>query len=189
MVGGARGAGDRRARILDAALTDFLRAGYAGARMERIARMAGVNKQLPFHYFGSKERLFHVCLARVLDGLTPVIPGTAATAAERLRVYLDSLATSARRQPGLIAILAYSASDTGQPRGIATLVSSWRESVVRSIGAIVSEGQSSGFFRDDLIPEDVAGAALAASLGSGLCGSAQPGVSIGALYAEHCSWR
>lgn len=47
-----------RALILDAAVAEFARAGYAGARIAAIADRAGVNKQLISYYFGGKEGLY-----------------------------------------------------------------------------------------------------------------------------------
>jgi AcrR family transcriptional regulator len=46
-----------RARILAAARKEFARSGYAGARIETIARQAGVNKSLIFYYFQNKDGL------------------------------------------------------------------------------------------------------------------------------------
>lgn len=44
-------------RILEAARAEFAAHGFAGARVERIARAADCNKQLIYHYFGNKEGL------------------------------------------------------------------------------------------------------------------------------------
>jgi AcrR family transcriptional regulator len=47
-----------RQRLLDAALDVFAAKGYAGARVQEIADLAGVNKQLINYYFDSKEGLY-----------------------------------------------------------------------------------------------------------------------------------
>jgi AcrR family transcriptional regulator len=47
-----------RARILEAATDEFSLRGLAGARVDAIARRAGANKRMLYHYFGNKERLF-----------------------------------------------------------------------------------------------------------------------------------
>ena len=47
-----------RARILDAATLEFSLNGLAGARTERIAEAAGVNKALLYYYFQGKEALY-----------------------------------------------------------------------------------------------------------------------------------
>ena len=53
---------ETRARILDTALSEFAVHGLAGARTERIAAAAGVNKALLYYYFASKEKLYYAAL-------------------------------------------------------------------------------------------------------------------------------
>jgi AcrR family transcriptional regulator len=45
-------------RVLDAAKAEFARHGLAGARVDAIADRAKANKQMIYHYFGSKQDLF-----------------------------------------------------------------------------------------------------------------------------------
>jgi TetR/AcrR family transcriptional regulator len=49
---------DKRERILDAALSEFVERGYDGTSTALIAERAGVAKALVFHYFSSKDALF-----------------------------------------------------------------------------------------------------------------------------------
>lgn len=56
---GARGA------LVTAAVAEFSRKGFAGARVDEIALEAGVNKQLVYHYFGSKQDLYEAALEKV----------------------------------------------------------------------------------------------------------------------------
>ncbi|PZQ45540.1 MAG: TetR family transcriptional regulator [Rhodovulum sulfidophilum] len=65
MAGTRRGRGrlakegeDLRGVILDAATREFSAKGFDGARVDAIAREAGVNINLVYHYFGKKEALF-----------------------------------------------------------------------------------------------------------------------------------
>jgi len=51
-----------RARILSAALAEFAAKGFAGARIDAIARRAKGNKRMIYHYFGNKEDLFSAVL-------------------------------------------------------------------------------------------------------------------------------
>jgi TetR/AcrR family transcriptional regulator len=53
---------ETRTRILEAALGEFAGHGLAGARTERIATAAGVNKALLYYYFDSKEKLYIAAL-------------------------------------------------------------------------------------------------------------------------------
>jgi AcrR family transcriptional regulator len=47
-----------RARILAAAHAEFAQHGFDGARVDRIAALAGLNKRMLYHYFGNKDDLF-----------------------------------------------------------------------------------------------------------------------------------
>lgn len=51
-----------RQRILDAALSEFASKGFAGARVDAIARRAGSNKRMLYHYFDDKKGLFRAVL-------------------------------------------------------------------------------------------------------------------------------
>src|ERR1019366_3455702 len=53
-----------RERILSAALKEFAANGFAGARVDAIARRAAINKRMLYHYFGDKEGLFRAVLRR-----------------------------------------------------------------------------------------------------------------------------
>ena len=65
---------DTEDRILRAAHEVFLRDGTAGARMQEIARVAGVNHALLHYYFRSKERLSEMVFRRAaLEFFPPVL--------------------------------------------------------------------------------------------------------------------
>jgi TetR/AcrR family transcriptional regulator len=54
----AKESDDLRGVILDAATQEFSSRGFDGARVDAVARAAGVNINLVYHYFGRKEALF-----------------------------------------------------------------------------------------------------------------------------------
>ena len=56
-----------RGRILSAALKEFAAKGFAGARVDVIARRADINKRMLYHYFGDKEGLFKAVLRRKIS--------------------------------------------------------------------------------------------------------------------------
>ena len=60
-------------RILDAAHVVFVRRGTAGARMQEIAREAGVNQALLHYYFRSKEQLAQAAFARAASQFMPAV--------------------------------------------------------------------------------------------------------------------
>ncbi|RKN44872.1 TetR/AcrR family transcriptional regulator [Streptomyces hoynatensis] len=55
-----------RAALLAAARGEFAAHGIAGARVDRIAEAAGVNKERIYGHFGSKEKLFDAVMEEVL---------------------------------------------------------------------------------------------------------------------------
>jgi AcrR family transcriptional regulator len=53
-----------REALLRAAVQEFAREGYGGARVERISRAAASNDRMLYYYFSSKEQLFHSVIER-----------------------------------------------------------------------------------------------------------------------------
>ncbi|WP_114860756.1 TetR/AcrR family transcriptional regulator [Azospirillum brasilense] len=64
-----------RARILAAATEEFARHGLGGARVERIAEVAGTNKRMLYYHVGNKESLY----LAVLEGAYEHIRATERT--------------------------------------------------------------------------------------------------------------
>jgi TetR/AcrR family transcriptional regulator len=62
-------------KILQAAQKEFAARGFAGARMEAIARSAGINKAMLFYYFSSKEKLYQTILKGVIGEFFTKISG------------------------------------------------------------------------------------------------------------------
>ena len=82
---------DRALRIVVAARDEFARRGLAGARVEQIARRAGVNKQLLFYYYHSKRGLFQAVLAEAAGELEAALSNLALPSGvplDRLRLTL-----------------------------------------------------------------------------------------------------
>ncbi len=175
----------RRADILRVAEGEFGSAGYAGARMDRIALAARVNKQLLFHYFDSKDGLFAAALERLLArfAVPPELPGSPL---EQIRVSLTLLQAAARSVPGFLGMLADAEANAAFPPAPAARLRAWRRDVLDRLTAAFADGQRRGYFRDDIDPGTVAATSLAAALGLAALGEA-PG--LGDLIADYCAWR
>lgn len=61
-----------RDRIRDAARTEFAAVGLSGARVDAIAKRAGCNKQLIYHYFGDKAGLYEAVITATMSERPPV---------------------------------------------------------------------------------------------------------------------
>jgi AcrR family transcriptional regulator len=64
---------DVQKRILKAALKEFSFNGFNGARMDRIARAANVNKAMLHYYFASKKNLYQLVVKEVFLVMSPRI--------------------------------------------------------------------------------------------------------------------
>jgi AcrR family transcriptional regulator len=73
-----------RERILSAALQEFAANGFAGARVDAIARRAAINKRMLYHYFGNKEHLFREVLRRKIAERQASAEGLSGDPAESL---------------------------------------------------------------------------------------------------------
>lgn len=60
--------------LLDAATAEFSEHGLAGARVDRIAAAAGVNKERIYQYFGKKDELFATVLRTKLRANMDEVP-------------------------------------------------------------------------------------------------------------------
>jgi AcrR family transcriptional regulator len=65
---------DTRRRLLAAAKEEFAAHGIAGARVDRIAALAGVNKERIYGYFTNKQKLFDRVVDQALDELSDAVP-------------------------------------------------------------------------------------------------------------------
>jgi TetR/AcrR family transcriptional regulator len=140
---------DRRADLLVAAAEEFATKGFAGARIEAIARRAGVNKQLVFYYFRSKRGLFEAVLARQPAADVPRPRDAAAPATDQLRRALVQVVDWLERHPEARCTLFDQATEASVA---ATLVAQLEQ----GIRNVVSEGQGLGYFRDGADPGQVA---------------------------------
>jgi TetR/AcrR family transcriptional regulator len=84
---------ETRTRILDAAVREFAAHGLAGARTERIAEAAGVNKALLYYYFAGKDQMYLAAVeaiaARMRDTTLAVFTRQATPGERMLRMALN----------------------------------------------------------------------------------------------------
>jgi TetR/AcrR family transcriptional regulator len=152
-----------RMALLDAAETIFARDGFSGARVDDIARAAGHNKALIFHYFGDKLGLYRAIMSRTkerifvgfesafdrfLSGEDSVsAQRMRAMAAECLRVIFDYY----QEHPEAARIMAWEAAEGWQTFASCgpAATGTW---LVRVL-ALVRRAQEAGIVRADLDPE------------------------------------
>ena len=84
-----------RERILSAALKEFATHGFAGARVDLIARRAAINKRMLYHYFGNKEKLFRAVLRQKITERRAGAENLSSDPAERLPFWFKTACADA----------------------------------------------------------------------------------------------
>jgi AcrR family transcriptional regulator len=135
-------------QILSAAALEFAERGYAGARVDRIARRASVNKAMLYYHFNSKQQLYRTLLrqmfTRAAERLQAIAGSTAAPTAKIDRV-IAAIAAVIQEHPVFPSIMLREVAEGGAHLDRATLLA--LASVPRTVAAIVEEGVASGAFR------------------------------------------
>lgn len=103
-----------RARILSAALKEFAAKGFAGARVDVIARRAAINKRMLYHYFGDKEGLFRAVLRRKIAERQSWAENLSGDPAESLSFWFDA----ACKDADWVRLLEWEALQGGEHRVI-----------------------------------------------------------------------
>jgi len=150
---------DRALRIVAAAREEFARRGFAGARVDQIARRAGVNKQLLFYYYRSKRGLFQAVLAQTAADLEVAfarLSNPAGGPLERLRLTLAAQFEFLAQNPQVVALLGQGTRSDG---GAAFAPA------INRLVVLLAEGQGLGKVRDDLDPHLAAAQALILMVG------------------------
>jgi AcrR family transcriptional regulator len=98
-----------RASVFDSAVSQFAAHGFAGARIDRIAREAGVDKTAIYAHFGDKRALFDAVLTRELGRLSEDLSVDAADVAGSVGRFFDYQ----RAHPEHVRLLLWEALEFG----------------------------------------------------------------------------
>lgn len=141
--------------ILDAAAAEFAQHGLAGARVDRIAELAGLNKRLIYYYFGSKDDLFLAVLeaayARIraaeqalhLEDMPP------AQALKRLTEFTWDYYIA---HPEFLTFLNSENLHQGRHLAQSRKAQAVNSPLVETLGAILERGRQDGSFRGGIDP-------------------------------------
>lgn len=141
-----------RAKILKASLHEFAHFGLAGARVDVIAQRAGVNKQVLYYHFGSKEGLFRATLASVYDQPFPdslfAESDTRASATEEMRQLISALFVHFRNIEEGTALIGHENLYHGKhlTPGLSKTIQTAVSPIIDRIRAVLTRGQREGAF-------------------------------------------
>jgi TetR/AcrR family transcriptional regulator of autoinduction and epiphytic fitness len=80
---------DKEEQILQGAMQEFLKYGYAGTSMDKVAIAAGVSKATVYSYFQDKEGLFKVLIEKLASKKFNLVFGTEPIEGEPITVLRD----------------------------------------------------------------------------------------------------
>lgn len=135
-------------RILAAAAHEFALRGYAGARVDRIAQRARVNKAMLYYHFGSKQQLYRALLrttflhaaARLRE-----VGQSVDTPEGMMDRVIAAFANVARERAFLPAVMLREIAEGGAHLDRETLAA--LSAVPMAFSAIVARGVAAGAFR------------------------------------------
>ena len=134
--------------ILAAAAREFAARGFAGARVDRIARRAKVNKAMIYYHFKSKARLYRTLLRRMFtlagERLQAIAAGSGAPA-DKVDLAIAGIAAFIQEHTFFPAIMLREVAEGGAHLDRETLKA--LAAVPRTVAGIVEEGVTSGDFR------------------------------------------
>ena len=140
-----------RDKILEAAVEEFIQLGFSGARVDRIAQRAGINKAMIYYYFSSKEKLYQAVIDEHINRLGEEVQmrmEEAADLEESLlaisRIYMKIMTQNARYLPILLREFA---SGGGRLANSLRRMTAERGLPERFLQKL-AEGQRAGRFRD-----------------------------------------
>jgi TetR/AcrR family transcriptional regulator len=89
-----------RERILDGAAEEFAAAGFAGARIDRIARRTKLNVRMIYYHFGSKRGVYRAVLQTMYETMAGIFeklpPSAPNRTIEAFGLYVDLLTENPR---------------------------------------------------------------------------------------------
>lgn len=141
-----------KARLLDAAFTEFAAYGIAGARVDRIAEAAGANKRLIYVYFGNKEQLFDEVLQQALTAGAESVPFDV----DDLPGYAAAIFDHLVARPDLMRLRLWKLLERPSATGL-------EQEAFRGKAAAVAAAQQRGDVAPDMEPDDLLTMVLAAA--------------------------
>jgi AcrR family transcriptional regulator len=145
-------------QILAAAGAEFAAKGLAGARVDQIARRAGVNKRMLYHYFGNKEAVWLAVLEHAYDNIRKeerqLDVGRLAPA-EGMRRLIEFSVGYCADHPEFLALLGSENLHRARYLKRSTRMPELHSSLLQVIAGLLERGQREGAFRAGVDPAEL----------------------------------
>jgi TetR/AcrR family transcriptional regulator len=137
-------------KILAAAGREFARFGLAGARVDRIAAQAGINKAMLYYYFRSKENLYQTILHRHFDDIGRLLGGNL-KAEDSFESVFSKLAQAYdlifEKQSEFVPIILREVASGGERMKKALTRLLMEKGLVSKLQGVIEKGKREGRFR------------------------------------------
>ena len=138
-----------RARLLTAAAAEFAARGFDGAKVDRIAARARVNKAMLYYHFENKAALYREILRDVFGAAADAVeavPASGGSPDEQIRAFIAAVATHAVARPHFPPIWLREIAEGGRHLDDSVLEQMRR--VLTTLVGILTSGVRAGHFRE-----------------------------------------
>ena len=146
---------DRRSqtvdRILNAATKEFSEAGFAGARVDEIAKSAGVNKATIYYHIGDKQALYAQVVHHLFGNAVEQFNRNLAAAQspeDRLKRFIQTVAGIVDQHPELAAIMLR--EQASGAKHFPEMVAQDLAQIYGFLRAILNDGAKAGVFEETI---------------------------------------
>ena len=136
-------------KIMDAAKSVFAEVGFSGARVDEIAKRAGVNKAMIYYRIGDKEALYGQVLHSIFSDLASRLTARLRedhSPEEKLRAYIRELVSTVEQHPYMPPIMMRELASGGQ--NFPEVATRGLISILDFLKKILDEGKAKGQFHE-----------------------------------------
>lgn len=154
-LSGARDPERTRATILNAAIAEFTSKGLSGARIDRIAKRAGVNKRMIYYYFRNKEGLYIAVLEETYTAIRTAEIGlnlTGRDPAEGMRELVEFTWRYFIDHPEFLSLLATENFNRARYLKNSRRIRELHSPLIGTITELLQRGAQQGAFRAGVDP-------------------------------------
>jgi AcrR family transcriptional regulator len=160
----------KRRQLFEAALAEFAAYGVAGARVERLARRAGISAGLVYSFYEGKAELFDAVFDHIVERATAMVP----IDADHLPQYAAGLYDAGLAHPEVGRFMTWHQLERGESAVPASVQAAMSEKI-----AAIADAQRRGTVTSAIPPEQILALVLSiASMWN------QPGEGLLALVPE-----
>jgi len=137
-----------RDRLLAAARDEFASRGFDGAKVDRIAARARVNKAMLYYHFPGKTALYRTILLELFSGVAAAVAAVrqgGGTPDAQLRGFIEAVADRGLAHPQFPRMWLREIADGG--RHLSPPIIAPMRTVVGTLAAILADGCAAGVFR------------------------------------------